>query len=181
MSSTSDRVANAVGDHRAFEATGELRFNSTTTTFDAAVDATVTDDGVSFAVTVTVPMLSAVTDDDLAPIVEDGWYETFERRVTDLGAIFRTGRYETFERRVTDLGAIFRTGRELTPGVSRDEGEAVVTATLTDRNIDRGVDDAAALIDFVEGTYVQGVIPGYTYTDPVAGLLEQARAAGGGT
>ena len=162
MSSTSDRVANAVGDHRAFEATGELRFNSTTTTFDAAVDATVTDDGVSFAVTVTVPMLSAVTDDDLAPIVEDGWYETFERRVTDLGAIFRTG-------------------RELTPEVTRDEGEAVVTATLTDRNIDRGVDDAAALIDFVEGTYVQGVIPGYTYTDPVAGLLEQARAAGGGT
>ena len=162
MSSMSDRVVNAVGDHRAFEATGELRFNSTTTTFDAAVDATVTDDGVSFAVTVTVPMLSAVTDDDLAPIVEDGWYETFERRVTDLGAIFRTG-------------------RELTPGVTRDEGEAVVTATLTDRNIDRGVDDAAALIDFVEGTYVQGVIPGYTYTDPVAGLLEQARAAGGGT
>jgi hypothetical protein len=162
MSSTSDRVANAVEDHRAFEPTGELTFHSTTTTFDAVVDATVTDDGVSFAVTVTVPMLSAVTDDDLAPIVEDGWYETFERRVTDLGAIFRTD-------------------RELTPQLTRDDGEAVVTATLTDRNIDRGVDDAAALIDFVEGTYVQGVIPGYTYTDPVAGLLEQARAAGGST
>ncbi|ERH07392.1 MAG: hypothetical protein J07HN4v3_03033, partial [Halonotius sp. J07HN4] len=152
--STSDRVANAVGEHRAFESTGELIFNSTTTTFDAVVDATVTDNSVSLAVTVTVPMLSAVTDDDLAPIVEDGWYETFERRVTDLGAIFRTD-------------------RELTPQLTRDDGEAVVTATLTDRNIDRGVDDAAALIDFVEGTYVQGVIPGYTYTDPVAGLLEQ--------
>ena len=107
-------------------------------------------------------MLGAVTDDDLAPIVEDGWYETFERRVTDLGAIFRIE-------------------RELTPQVSHDESEATVTVTLTDRNIDRGVDDAAALIDFVEGTYVQGIIPGYTYTDPVAGLLEQARAAGGGS
>jgi len=160
MSTLSDRVARAVDGHRAFEQAGELRFRSTTTAFDGVVGATETDDGASFAVTVTIPMLGAVTDDDLAPIVEDGWYETFERRVTDLGAIFRTD-------------------RELTPQVSRDDTEAVVTVTLTDQNIDRGVDDAAALIDFVEGTYVQGIIPGYTYTDPVAGLLEQARAAGG--
>lgn len=160
MSTLSDRVARAVDGHRAFEPAGELRFRSTTTAFDGVVDATETDDGASFAVTVTVPMLSTVTDDDLAPIVEDGWYETFERRVTDLGAIFRVE-------------------RELTPQVTHDESEATVTATLTDQNIDRGVDDAAALIHFVEGTYVQGVIPGYTYTDPVAGLLEQAREAAG--
>jgi len=162
MSALSDRVARAVDGHRAFEPAGELRFRSTTTAFDGAVDAAATDDGASFAVTVTVPMLSAVTDDELAPIVEDGWYETFERRVTDVGAIFRTD-------------------RELTPQVTHDDTEAVVTVTLTDQNVDRGVDDAAALIDFVEGTYVQGIIPGYTYTDPVAGLLEQARAAGGGS
>ena len=160
MSALSDRVTRAVDDHRAFEPTSELRFRSTTTTFDGVVDATETDDGASFAVTVTVPMLGAVTDDDLAPIVEDGWYETFERRVTDLGAIFRIE-------------------RELTPTVSHGENEATLTATLTDRNIDRGVNDSAALIDFVEGTYVQGIIPGYTYTDPVAGLLKQAREAAG--
>jgi hypothetical protein len=162
MSPAPDGLARAVDSHRAFdpESDAETTFVSTTTAFDGVVDAESTDDGVSFAVTVTVPMLSTVTDDDLAPIVEDGWYETFERRVTDVGAIFRIE-------------------RELTPAVSHDGSEAVVTATLTDRNVERGVDDAAALIDFVEGTYVQGIIPGYTYTDPVAGLLEQARAAGG--
>jgi len=163
MSSTPAGLVRAIDSHRAFEpgADAETTFVSTTTAFDGVVDAAPTDDDrVAFTVTVTVPMLGTVTDDDLAPIVEDGWYETFERRVTDLGAIFRIE-------------------RELTPQVSHDESEAVVTATLTDRNVERGVDDAAALIDFVEGTYVQGIIPGYTYTDPVAGLLDQARAAGG--
>jgi len=155
-------LARAVDTHRAFEpdSDAETMVVSTTTAFDGVVDATPTDDGVSLSVTVTVPMLSTVTDDELAPIVEDGWYETFERRVTDVGAIFRTE-------------------RELTPQITDDDDEAIVTATLTDTNVERGVDDAAAFIDFIEGTYVQGIIPGYAYTNPVAGLLEQARAAGG--
>jgi hypothetical protein len=96
----------------------------------------------------------------MADIVVDGWYETLERRVTDVGSIFRTS-------------------RELTPTVTRDDDSVVVEAAFTDRNVDRGVDDASAFIDFVEGTYVQGIIPGYTYTDPVAGLLDQAREAAG--
>lgn len=164
MSSPPAGLANAIESHRAFDPApdAETTFVSTTTAFDGVVDAETTDEGVSVAVAVTVPMLSTVTGDDLAPIVEDGWYETFERRVTDVGAIFRIE-------------------RDLTPAVSHDPSEAVVTATLTDTNVERGVDDAAALIDFVEGTYVQGIIPGYTYTDPVAGLLEQAREAAGGT
>ena len=118
MSPAPDGLARAVDSHRAFdpESDAETTFVSTTTAFDGVVDAESTDDGVSFAVTVTVPMLSTVTDDDLAPIVEDGWYETFERRVTDVGAIFRIE-------------------RELTPAVSHDGSEADVTATLTDRNV----------------------------------------------
>jgi len=51
---------------------------------------------------------------------------------------------------------------------------------LADINERRGVDDAGALIDFVEGTYVQGVIPGYEYTAPVSDLLSAARQQGGG-
>jgi len=161
MSSSPTGLTRAVDSHRAFESDADAEtIVSTTTAFDGVVDAASTADGVSFSVTVTVPMLNTVTDDELASIVEDGWYETFERRVTNVGAIFRTE-------------------RALTPQATHDDHEAVVTATLTDTNVERGVDDAAALIDFVEGTYVQGIIPGYTYTDPVAGLLEQARAAGG--
>ena len=44
----------------------------------------------------------------------------------------------------------------------------------------RAVEDAAALVEYVEGTYVQGVIPGYEYGDPVAGLLDRARGAAEG-
>ncbi|MFB6305150.1 MAG: DUF5813 family protein, partial [Haloferacaceae archaeon] len=31
----------------------------------------------------------------------------------------------------------------------------------------------------VEGTYVQGIIPGYEYTEPVASVLSEARRAAG--
>jgi len=55
----------------------------------------------------------------------------------------------------------------------------VVEFAFTDINERRGVDDAAALVNYVEGTYVQGLIPGYEYVDPVAGLVDRARQAGG--
>ncbi len=42
----------------------------------------------------------------------------------------------------------------------------------------RGVDDAGALINFVEGTYAQGIIPGYEYTEPATRLIENARRTG---
>jgi hypothetical protein len=160
MSDGPEQLQRAVESHRSFEPQTESTFESVTTAFDGVVSATHTDDETRFSITVTAPLLGTVTDDEMADIVEDGWYETFERRVSDVGSIFRTS-------------------REITPTVSRDGDAVVVEAAFTDRNVDRGVDDASALIDFVEGTYVQGIIPGYAYTDPVAGLLDQARDAAG--
>jgi hypothetical protein len=158
------RVRRAFRDHGSFEPAGEGGWTATTTAFDAAVEAEPTpeDDGrIRFSVTVRVPTLSAVTVDDVADVVETGWCETFERRVVDVGGVTRGN-------------------HEFDPQVERDGDEIVVEFALTDVNERRGVDDAGALVDFVEGTYVQGVIPGYEYTDPVSGLVSSARRQGDG-
>ena len=111
--------------------------------------------------TVRVPVLSAVTADHVADVVEDGWAETFERRVVDVGGVTRGD-------------------HEFDPEVSGNDGGITVQYVFEEINERLAVDDASALIDFVEGTYVQGVIPGYEYVDPVAGLLSTARAQGSG-
>ncbi len=152
------RVKRAFRDHDSFEtAENGVGFVSMTTAFDGRVEATALDDGrIEFTVTVRVPMLSSVTTDEMASVVEDGWLETFELRVADVGEITKTE-------------------RDLSPKTRLDGGEIVVEEEFADLNERRGVADAAALIDFVEGTYVQGVIPGYEYTDPVASILSEAR------
>jgi ATP phosphoribosyltransferase len=43
---------------------------------------------------------------------------------------------------------------------------------------DGAADIAKAFVEYVEGTYVEGVIPGYEYADPVAGLRQRARQTG---
>ncbi|WP_280588050.1 DUF5813 family protein [Halorubrum sp. Boch-26] len=156
-----DRVRRAFADHGSFEpASDDGVWTSETTAFDGRVRAEPTEDGrVRFAVTVRVPTLSAATADEVAEVVEEGWIETFELRVVDVGGVTRVD-------------------REFDPSVAVDDDELVVEFGLTDSNERRGVDDAGALIDFVEGTYVQGVIPGYEYVDPVAGLLSAARRHG---
>lgn len=127
----------------------------------AAADPAESGDSIRFTVRVDVPALSSVTADDVADVVEDGWTETFERRVVDVGGVTR--------------GA-----HEFDPAVHVDDDTISITFELTDTNERRGVDDAAALINFVEGTYVQGVIPGYEYTAPVTDLLSTARQRGEG-
>ncbi len=156
------RVRRAFADHGSFEPAGDDVWISETTAFDGEVHAEPAAEGrVRFAVTVRVPTLSATAADDIADVVEDGWADTFELRVTDVGGVTRGD-------------------HEFDPTVEIGDDEIVVAFELTDINERRGVDDAGALIDFVEGTYVQGVIPGYEYTDPVEPLLSAARGRGGG-
>lgn len=161
MSEVPSRVRRAFADHSGFEEVGVDEYVSTATPFDAEVTVDAGDDGrVAFTVEIRVPTLSAVVDGDVADVVEEGWTETFELRVVDVGGVTRVD-------------------RGLGPVVRRLDDEIVVTVEYTDINERRGVDDAAALVTFVEGTYVQGVIPGYDYTEPVASLVASARDAGG--
>lgn len=154
-----DRLRRAFEAHDSFGRDGD-RWVSETTAFEASVRvAPVDDERTRLTVTVRVPTLSAVTVGEVADVVEDGWAETFERRAVDVGGVTRRD-------------------REFDPAVAVAPDEIAVTYELIDRNERRAVDDAAALIDFVEGTYVQGVIPGYEYVDPVAGLIANARRHG---
>ncbi|WP_200530734.1 DUF5813 family protein [Halorubrum sp. LN27] len=156
------RVRRAFADHGSFEPAGDGLWTAETTPFDAEVCAEPAADGrIRFSVTVRVPTLSATTADEVADVVEEGWIETFELRVVDVGGVTRGD-------------------RAFDPTVSIGDDEIAVAFELTDSNERRGVDDAGSLIDFVEGTYVQGVIPGYEYTEPVDGLLSAARQQGNG-
>ena len=161
MSEVPDRVRRAFVDHTGFEAGPDDDYVSTATPFDAWVAVESVDGGrIGFDVEVRVPTLSAVVEGDVADVVEEGWTETFERRVADVGGVTRAD-------------------HDVEPAVSRAGDELVVTVDYTDINERRGVDDAAALVTFVEGTYVQGVIPGYDYTEPVSSILSSAREMGG--
>lgn len=166
MSELPGRVRRAFRDHDAFEADDdETTYRATATPFEGVVAAEPVDDGhVRFDVTVRIPMLDEVTEDAVAPVVEEGWYETFERRVVDVGGVF--------ERE-----------RDIEPVVQETTHDGVriaeVRAVLEDVDPRRGVNDAAAVVDFVEGTFVQGIIPGYDYTEPVTGIISKARQAGG--
>lgn len=161
MTELPGRVRRAFIHHSRFEQVGDARFESTTTTFDGVVEAGHEDGRIQFTIEVGVPLLNTVTEDEVADVVEDGWFETFELRVADIGGVFRTD-------------------RDLEPRVSRDSETVVVEASFEDINERRGVDDSAAVIDYVEGTFVQGIIPGYEYTEPVAGLIDRARQNAGG-
>ena len=168
MSELPDRARRAFRRHDAFaaESDAEDRFAATATPFEGTVAAESGNGGeIRFEIVVRVPMLDEVTEGDVAPVVEEGWYETFERRLDGIG------------------GGVLAGDHEIDPAVesTTHEGTRVarVEASFADIGPARGVDDAAAVVDFVEGTFVQGVIPGYDYTEPVSGILTEARRAGG--
>jgi len=160
MSDPMERAERAFRRHDSFERTEEASYEHVTTAFDAAVTPVAADGAVRFELTMTVPTLDAVTDDDVAPVVEDGWYETFALRVEDVGGVTATG-------------------RDLSPSVSRDGDAVVVEMAFDDLDANRGVDDAHALVNFVEGTYVQGIVPGSDYRAPVTEILSRAQDAAG--
>lgn len=127
------------------------------TPFDATVGVAAADGAVRYTVRMVVPTLDAVVvGESVATVVREGWFETLERRLEDVDGALRAA---------VDP-----------PSVELDEpaGTVTVTAAFESARPDRGAEDAAALVGYVEGTYVEGVIPGYTYREPVSDLLEQA-------
>ncbi|ADD05825.1 uncharacterized protein Nmag_2260 [Natrialba magadii ATCC 43099] len=163
MTSLPDAVDRELGAHDAFEPTdnGE-QYALTTTEFDAhvtATDAPEPRDGY-VSVEVTLPTLdAAVADETVAPVVEDGWFETLERRLEDVFTVTQTDTHEE-------------------PQVERHDETVTVVLEFTAWDAANGVADAKALIEYVEGTYAQGIIPGYEYEGPAATLLESAQSRG---
>ncbi|GAA0226830.1 DUF5813 family protein [Haladaptatus pallidirubidus] len=137
--------------HDGFEKDGKETYVATTTPFDGIVR--VTDETVS--VTIRMPMLSAVVEDEsVADVVENGWFETLELRLEDAHTVASTD----------DITS---------PEIVREGDEAVLSLELSGYP-DKVPNDAMAVVDYVEGTWVQGIVPGYEYGNPAAGLLSQA-------
>ncbi|WP_101294344.1 DUF5813 family protein [Halegenticoccus soli] len=161
MTELPGRVRRAFRDHEAFEQIDDDAFESVTTPFEGVVRVVPAGDGrFEYRVTVQVPMLDEVTTGRVADVVEEGWYETFALRVEDVGGV--TSRE-----------------RDLDPAVYVEDRRAVVEFSFSELDERRGADDAGALIDYVEGTFVQGIIPGYDYTEPVTTILSRAEESGG--
>ncbi|WP_246998613.1 DUF5813 family protein [Halosolutus gelatinilyticus] len=147
--------------HDAFRPSDE-GYDLTTTVFEtivAADDAEGERDG-RFVVTVVLPTLdAAVAGESVADVVEDGWFETLERRLKDVFTVTHTSTHDD-------------------PLVDREDDEVRVTLEYVAWDAREGVEDAKALAEFVEGTFAQGIVPGYEYRGEAATLLENAQNRG---
>jgi len=151
-----DAAKRSLSMHGAFEADAG-GYAVETTPFEATVQVADAGSEVSYRIVIVLPTLEAsVEGETVAPVVQEGWFETFERRVIHVDGVTRVD--------------------PDTPLVSLDveAGEIRVEIAFRTSLPDRGVEDAKALVDFVEGTYVQGIVPGYEYGEPVSELLERA-------
>jgi hypothetical protein len=147
----------AFGTHDAYERNGDA-FVLTTTRFDGRVTAAEHESHdwkLRYNVTVRAPMLSTVANDQVGPAVEEGWFETYERRLEDAA------------------GAV-RESVDVDDEVFESDGDAVAVFEFEWADADRAAEIAKALVEYAEGTYVEGVVPGYEYGDPVASMLSQA-------
>ncbi|MDY6818354.1 MAG: DUF5813 family protein [Halobacteriales archaeon] len=164
-------AARAVRDDAVFEATDPEEsteehpvFTDVTSPFRATVGLEDAGDTVAYTVIIEVPTLNAaVADEEVAPVVQEGWLETFELRLEDVTGVTKT-----------DPDA---------PTVVTDTSTGTVTVRTTFETAipGRGVEDTKAVINYVEGTYMEGIIPGYEYDEPVKGLLDRARERSGST
>lgn len=163
MTDLPDPVARELESHDAFAPLEDgPGYDLETTVFDAVVtadDAEGKRDG-EFRVTVTLPTLdAAVAGETVADVVEDGWFETLERRLEDVFGVAHTSTHDE-------------------PTLVRGADEVTVTLEYVAWDAGEGVEDAKALIEFVEGTFAQGIVPGYEYQGAAATLLENAQNRG---
>lgn len=153
----SDRSAPSeeLSQHEAFESETDGHRLSTIV-FDAWVSVETRAGGDQYTVRVRVPALDHATEDQVGPTVRKDWFETFERRLHDAPKATRA----TVS--LDDLTV-------------EDNGDTVTVRYLfTNRDPATAVGIAKTFGEFVEGTYVEGIVPGYEYEPPVTELLADA-------
>ncbi|AGN00206.1 hypothetical protein L593_01265 [Salinarchaeum sp. Harcht-Bsk1] len=160
---SNDAAGRAFDANPAFERSAD-GYAVTTTPFEATVRAESIDHegrDARFHVEVTMPSLdAAVADERVGDVVQDGWFETLALRLEDA--------YDVAE---VDAAS--------DPEIALRDSTVEARFSFLAWNADTGVADAKAIVDFAEGTYVQGVVPGYQYDDPVAGLIDRATQQAG--
>lgn len=152
-----DEPREAFEAHEAIVPAGEA-FEIETTSFEGTVTAVATEAEWKhrYTVTVRVPTLDAATAEAVGPAVVDGWLDTLERRLEDAPKATRA----TVELAAFDVETV---GNEVHITYKFEYGDA-----------ERAADIAKTFVEYVEGTYVEGVIPGYEYESPVDDLLTSA-------
>ncbi|MFC7072195.1 DUF5813 family protein [Halovenus rubra] len=141
--------------HNAFEQ-ADTGYRLSTVVFDVTVTTTEQPDGFQYTVDIVAPSLSAATADDVGQTVQTDWFETLERRLADAPNATRTS-VELDEIQVTD------------------QGETVsIQYRFTRPDPTVGPDICKTFAEYVEGTYVEGIVPGYEYVSPVSNLLSNA-------
>ncbi|WP_276249907.1 DUF5813 family protein [Haloarcula rara] len=160
MTDVPDDVAD-VFDARETFVPGGSGYVIETTSFEGHVTASEGEKWrTDYEVTVRAPTLQAATADEVGPAVRDGWFETFERRLEDAPKATRVA---------VDLDDYT---------VEEDDEEVVVTYRFSLGGEREAADVAKAFVEYVEGTYVEGIIPGYEYVGVVADLLSAASTGG---
>lgn len=176
--SADERAVDSFAGHDAFDRVDDgPAFSVRTSTFPATSMAREAreDGGARVLVAVALPTLQAAVVDSeaVADVVENGWFDTLALRLEDA--------YGVAEVEAAAEPVVTRETRPVTvAGVAldSDRGDGRVVLARFEFRLD---DPAAAarraktIVDYVEGTYIQGVIPGYEYGDPVAGLLASAQ------
>jgi len=148
-------VAAAFDDHdslRTHDGSGVV----TTTAFNGTVTADTGEGPTAYTVTVVVPTIESAASGEVGDAVAADWLRTLRRRLEDA---------PTATRAAVDLDSFEVETRGDTVHV--EYGFSYTSPA-------RAASIATALVEFVEGTYVGGIIPGYEYESPVADLLSQA-------
>ena len=113
-----------------------------------------------YEVTVRAPTLQAATADEVGPAVREGWLETMTRRLEDAPKATRVA---------VDLDDYT---------VEEDDEQVVVTYRFSLGGEREAADVAKTFVEYVEGTYVEGIVPGYDYVGVVADLMSAASTGG---
>jgi hypothetical protein len=152
-----DRAARVFEANDAFERDGRW-FEVTTTRFDGRVTAEEPDEwAIAYTLEVRAPMLSTAIEGGVGSAIEDGWFDTYELRLEDAGMAVRQD-LEFDEQRVFE-----------------EAGDAVAVFEFGWGNADHVPAMTKAIAEYVEGTYMEGIVPGYEYQPPVSELLSRAR------
>lgn len=168
--SDGERGREAFGRHDGFRSVDgeDGRFRIETVTFVATVTVEPPADedagSATYRLTVRVPTLDAAVEEDVGPAVQNGWFETFALRLEDAPGAVRDS---------VDL-------LDLQVREDAGQGEVVATFEFAVSSTDRAPAVAKAFAEYAEGTYVEGVVPGYSYRGRVADLLSRARQGDAG-
>jgi len=147
-------IVSAIQIQNAFELVEDVEglFTSKTTTFDAKFEVNIIENGIKCRVEMEVPTIDSIVLEEVESIVKEGWLETFSLRLEDIGGAVQN-ELDSVEIKL------------------KNEKKVGIIIEFSSESISRGIGDSKAIVDYIEGTYREGIIPGFKYDKMVADLI----------